>query len=295
MQVISRVIVSLVYYNSLVRDTLEYTMNNKGTYDVNFYNYKKNGIINELKLNTPLKTFIEKNGEQGEKLKEKLVQFGEDFYSDNSTVIKLASDGLRVDHAQNIKIFESVIPLHEELNSVVALHVNYAHEHAAESNLTPEDLTKLDGLQKADERFYRAVAFLTLSGEIFRQFEEYNKARREANGEKTPQSNFIEQDLNTLYKLLAQVRAGSKCTDEKYTTALDALFDSVEMMTGKRDLPKGKNFGDVINDVNAKVQDFIQDSEDGWRQNYTPLLNELIADSKKPAEGGEVKDEAKAS
>ena len=35
MNTISRVIVSLVYYNSLVRDTLEYTIN-KETYDVNF-------------------------------------------------------------------------------------------------------------------------------------------------------------------------------------------------------------------------------------------------------------------
>jgi len=36
METISRVIVSLIYYNSLVRDTLEYTIP-KDTYEVNFY------------------------------------------------------------------------------------------------------------------------------------------------------------------------------------------------------------------------------------------------------------------
>ena len=87
MNTISRVIVSLVYYNSLVRDTLEYTIN-KETYDVNFYDYKQNGIVNEIKLETPLKIFMDKNGEKGDELRKKLEKFGEDFYSDKSTVIK---------------------------------------------------------------------------------------------------------------------------------------------------------------------------------------------------------------
>lgn len=70
MNTISRVIVSLVYYNSLVKDTLEYTIS-KEAYDVNFYDYKQNGIVNEIKLDTPLKQFLANNGEKGEELKKK--------------------------------------------------------------------------------------------------------------------------------------------------------------------------------------------------------------------------------
>ena len=66
METISRVIVSLVYYNSLVRDTLEYTLNKPDGFDTKYYDYKRNGIVNEIKLNTPLKVFLDQNGEKGE-------------------------------------------------------------------------------------------------------------------------------------------------------------------------------------------------------------------------------------
>ncbi len=273
MNTISRVIVSLIYYNSLVRDTLEYTLN-KDAYDVNFYDYKRNGIVNEIKLQTPLKVFLDQNGEKGEDLRKRLEAFGNDFYSDTSTVIKKAADGLRVDHAQNVKIFESVIPLHEELNSIIRLHVQYANQ-----NNQYED--KLNGLLEADERFYRAVALLTLNGEIDRQFEEFNKVMRESEGKPTPQSNFIQNDLNTLVKCLATVRQNAIAKDNLYTTALDAVFNSVEMMNGRRELPAGKTFPDVFNDANVKIRDFVQNAEEAWKTTYQPLLQELIEDNQK--------------
>lgn len=273
MNTISRVIVSLIYYNSLVRDTLEYTLN-KDAYDVNFYDYKRNGIVNEIKLQTPLKVFLDQNGEKGEDLRKRLESFGNDFYSDTSTVIKKAADGLRVDHAQNVKIFEFVIPLHEELNSIIRLHVQYANQN----NQYEE---KLNGLLEADERFYRAVALLTLNGEIDRQFEEFNKVMRESEGKPTPQSNFIQNDLNTLVKCLATVRQNAIAKDNLYTTALDAVFNSVEMMNGRRELPAGKTFPDVFNDANVKIRDFVQNAEEAWKTTYQPLLQELIEDNQK--------------
>ena len=277
METISRVIVSLVYYNSLVRDTLEYTLANRANFDVNYYDYKRNGIVNEPKLNTPLKVFLDQNGEKGEDLKKRLEQFGEEFYSDNSTVIKKASDGLRVDHAQHVKIFQAVMPLHEELNSIVKLHVNYAREN----NILDERIVKLS---EADELFYRAVAMLSLNGEIQFQFNEFNKAMRESNGQPSPASNFIQNDLNVLVGLLNNVRGAATCKDDVYITAVDALFASVEMMNGKRNLPAGKNFNDVFADVNAKINELVKVAEAGWRENYGPLLQELINDTKQAAE-----------
>ncbi|MBP5694080.1 MAG: hypothetical protein J6X03_01310 [Bacilli bacterium] len=274
METISRVIVSLVYYNSLVRDTLEYTIP-KDKYEVNFYDYKRNGIVNEPKLNTPLKVFLDQNGEKADELRKKLEQFGEDFYSDNSTVIKKAADGtLRVDHAQNVKVFESVIPLHEELNSIIRLRVDFARKN----NQLEDRVVKL---VDADERFYRGVALFALQGELVRQFEEFNKVMRESQGQPTPQSNFIQNDLNSLVKALNTVRVSATAKDNVYTTALDAIFAEVEMMNGRRDLPAGKNFADVFNDANVKISDLVKEAEEDWRINYTPLLQELITDTQK--------------
>ena len=288
METISRVIVSLIYYNSLVRDTLEYTLTNKESFDVNYYDYKRNGIINEVKLNTPLKVFLDQNKEKGDDLRKRLEEFGEEFYSDKSTVIKKASDGLRVDHAQNVKIFEKVIPLHEELNSIINMHINYAKE-----NNVLED--KIVALKAADERFYRAVALLTLNAEIDRQFEEFNKTMRESKGQPTPASNFIQNDLNTLVKCLVTVRQNATCKDEIYTTALDSVFNCVEMMNGKRDLPAGKTFPDVFHDCSVKIAALVKDAEEAWKANYTPCLNELISDNQKAKEAQANTEEKKAA
>lgn len=281
MQTISRVIVSLVYYNSLVRDTLEYTLP-RDKYEVSFYDYKRNGIVNEIKVNSPLKVFIDQNGEKGQALLKECEKFGNDFYSDSSTVIKKTADGLRVDHAQNVKIFEEAIPLHESLNNVIRIHEQYAEKN----NLKEE---KIVNLLKADERFYRAVSLMTLITEIRNQFEEFNKAMREANGQKTPQSNFIEQDLNKLVGLINLTRQQATCTDDIYTNALDEIFKFIEMMTGKRDLPKGKSFQDVFNEIGIELSVFVEDAEKGWKSNYEPCLKELVEDNKKVKEEAEKK------
>ena len=272
MEVIDRIIVSLIYFNAHVRDTLEYTLERE-TYDVKAYEQRKRVLSNELKVKSPLKVFLSRQGENGEKTIQEINQFVDDFYSDSSTVIRNASDGLRVDHAQNLKIIESTIKLHENINSIIRLHVNYAAQHNIKHEV-------VDKLAIEDERFYRAVALLTLSREMFRQFQEYNKVRRESKGEKTPQSNFIENDLRTLNSLFFTVKNNATCKDSVYTSACDDLLFAIEMMNGRRDLPSGKNFGDVFNDTSRAIADFIRDSEGKWREYYTPAVNELIADSK---------------
>ena len=271
MHYIDRIIVSIIYYNSCIRDTLEYCLD-KENYDINVYNHKKNVISNELNQDTPLKVFLDRQGENGEKTKQIIADFINDFYSEDSNVIKLAADGLRVDHAQNINILEAVIPLHENINSIVRLY----KKHAEENGITHE---VVDKLCLEDERFYRAVAMLALSTELFSQFEAYNKARREANGEKTPQSNFIEQDLNKLVQLTMLVRQNASCIDELFTNAADALIFAIEMMNGRRAIPQGSDFGQVFNDCRQKIAKFVEDTEAKWRELYAPAVNELIADA----------------
>ena len=268
---ISRVIVSLVYYNSLIRDTLEYTIN-RDKFDVNFYNYKKNGIINEPLLNTPLKQFLDNNGEKGEELKKLINEFGETLYSEKSTILRPENDNVHVDHNQDVKNKKKVVPLHEQITAVIRLHDRYRKEH----NQVEESITKL---LDADEEFYRGVLLFTLSSEIFRKFDEFNKNMREGHGEKTPAASFVEQELQILTRMFFVSKANATCKDTNYTEALDATEHMIEMMNGRRELPKGKNFRDVFVEVNAKCNALLLISEDQWKQTYQPAVNEMIKDN----------------
>lgn len=268
---ISRVIVSLVYYNSLIRDTLEYTINRE-KFDVKFYNYKKHGIINEPLLNTPLKQFLDNNGEKGEELRKLINEFGEALYSEKSTILRPEADNVHVDHNQDVTIFEKVVPLHEQITAVIRLHDKYRKDH----NQVEESITKL---LDADEEFYRGVLLFTLSNQIFRKFDEFNKNMREGHGEKTPAASFVEQELQTLTRMFFVSKVNATCKDNNYTEALDATEHMIEMMNGRRELPKGKNFRDVYVEVNAKCNALLLISEDQWKQTYQPAVNEMIKDN----------------
>lgn len=268
---ISRVIVSLVYYNSLIRDTLEYTIN-RDKFDVKFYDYKKHGIINEPLLNTPLKQFLDNNGEKGEELRKLINEFGEALYSEKSTILRPEADNVHVDHNQDVTIFEKVVPLHEQITAVIRLHDKYRKDH----NQVEESITKL---LDADEEFYRGVLLFTLSNQIFRKFDEFNKNMREGHGEKTPAASFVEQELQTLTRMFFVSKVNATCKDNNYTEALDATEHMIEMMNGRRELPKGKNFRDVYVEVNAKCNALLLISEDQWKQTYQPAVNEMIKDN----------------
>ncbi len=293
---ISRVIVSIVYYNSLLRDTLEYTLT-RDKYEVEFYNYKKYGIVNELKLNTPLKSFLDSNGEKGAELQKKLENIGEEIYGEKSTILKPTADNVRVDHGQDIKIFDLIVPAHEELNAVLRLHLDFMVKNreqiinglVAENGQFPNDriaandefdrnLELVSKLLDADENFYRGVAFQTLSTSIFTKFHEFNEEMRKANGERTPQASFIEQELQALLRNFYICVQNASSKNELYTESKDKLNNAIEMMTNKRALPAGKNFNDVFADARSSVTKFILISEEDWKNVYKPAVDEMKAD-----------------
>lgn len=269
---ISKVIVSLVYYNSLIRDTLEYTLV-KGSYNENHYKYRQNGIINEPKINSPLHNFIEQNGEKGQEFLGRINDFADLIYGEESTILKLAADGLRVDHGQHIALFEAIVPLHEEINHIIKLHFNLAQKE----NLVENGIKVL---LEQDERFYRATLLSTLSLEIKKQFEEFNKLMNESKGQKTPASNFVEQDLGKLVAIFERSKQYASCKDNLYTTALDNVGNMIEMMRGKRDLPAGKKFPDVFKDVQEATTAFVIDAQQKWAAIYNPCIQVLIGDAK---------------
>lgn len=281
---INNVITSFVYYNSLLRDTLEYCMK-RDKYNVDAYKYKKNGLINELKISSPLSNVLKNNGEIGQKLNDKLNDFAETVYGDDSTILHLSDDGLRVDHAQHMALIEGVITLHEEVNQIIKTHIAYANKNGMHED-------EMDKLISSDEDFYRAVVLFTLINELEFQFAEYNKTRSEAKGERTAASNFIEQDLGKLAGLFEFSRKQAIANDKNYTDVLDKVSAVFEMTAGKRQLPEGQKFVDVFKEAELKAKDFISSSEVNYRLNYqicvTSLVNSLNNKKENPQNAADV-------
>ena len=274
MNQISEVITTLEHYKVVIRDTLEYTLP-RDKYDMDAYNEKKRSILIELDQNTPLKSIIANSGENGEKLEKMIRDFYEEVYGEGSTILKAAEDGLRVDHAQHLAIFKGVLPIHENIEGMVRGIIA-----DAKKNNPNVDLAQVENVDLLEERMYRTVAYLTLTNQLIKLFSDYNQARREAKGEESAASKFIGNDINEVIGDLNMVRANSRITDARFMGVQDKVFELVEFMTGRRDLPSGKGFGDVIRETQSAVGGLVSEVEPAFRDAYVPLLNELIEQAK---------------
>ncbi|MFA5443043.1 MAG: hypothetical protein WC286_04115 [Bacilli bacterium] len=276
MENIQKAIVTLLHYNTIIRDTLEYTIKKK-EYNLDFFNFKKKGILVEIEQNTPLRIFLDKAGENGEKLTTRIKDFYETLYGDDSTILRIAPDGLRVDHAQHLTIYEQTLILHEEIRRITNVHVDFAKKNNQFDK-------RLEDLIKADERFYRGLVYMTMINDLEVLYFEYNKARNEAKGELTPQSNFIQNDISKVTNLLNFTRQNSVATDLEYMELVDKVFAVIENISGKRDLPIGKNYVDVFKEAKEAIATFVKETEFKWRDLYNPVIKELLQESKISAE-----------
>ncbi|MBO5529694.1 MAG: hypothetical protein J6A47_10360 [Bacilli bacterium] len=277
----SVVLTTLLHYNVQVRDTLEYCLR-KDTYDVNLFNEKKRSVLVEVDQHTPLKNIIDNSGENGEKLEKAIRDFYAEVYGDDSTILHLADDGLRVDHNQHVAIYKHVLPIHENVTSMINGILNDAHS----KNI---DVAQAEEVAKAEEAMYRGVCFLTLVQDLNRFFDEYNKARNEAKGEETPASRFIGQDISAMIQNINFVRANARLTNAVYKNMEDKVVALTEYMTGRRDLPAGKRFPDVMRETAETINLFVRDAEAAFRAVYPDcikaLLEQVKADDERRSRG----------
>lgn len=289
MNQISEVIATLEHYKVAIRDTLEYTLT-KPTYDVNAFNEKKRSVLVEIEQPTPLKSIIDNSGENGKNLEKLIRDFYDQVYGEHSTILKAADDGLRVDHAQHIAIFKGVLPIHENVEAMVTGIINDAHKNNV-------DVQVAENVDRLEERLYRAVCYLSMVNHLIKLFGDYNEARREAKGEESAASKFIGNDIGQMIQLLNTVRANSKITDERYMGVQDKVFTLVEYMTGRRDLPMGKGFGEAIRETQDAINGLVREVEPAFKEAYVPFINELVEAAKKNDNkigGGTPSEETKA-
>ena len=274
MNQVSEVIATLVNYKAIVRDTLEYTLD-KDEYNKKAFELRQKAILVELDQNTPLHQIIKNSKENGEKLEKAIRDMHELIYGANSTIVKNADDGLRVDHAQKIEVFKAVLPIHENLEAMVRGLVADAKKKGADV----EEASKVD---LAEERLYRGVSYMTLVNCLVKLFGDYNQARRENKGEESAASRFISSDIQEVIKGLNTIRVNNRSlTDETYKDMEDQVFRLVEFVTGRRDLPAGKNFGEEIKLTQEKIGAYVRAVEPAFRDAFIPFMKALAEQAQK--------------
>ena len=273
-------IASFIRFDVVVFNTLEYAMK-KDAYDVNAYKARKEIITTEITQNTPLKNCCEHSDEAGKNLLAKINELLDTVYSENSTIVRITQDGneLRVDYSQAIAVFEAVMPIHEEVRKIIAAHVAAARkEEKFDEPTFPEVIDK-------EEYFYRGLVNMLMLEELDHQFAEYNKARQEAKGGITAQSNFIQNDINRLVKLFQFSRENAAARNAEYYEVIDPLFALIEMTGGRRDLPAGKNFGEMFIAVKKVAREKTAKWEEAWKGVYEPFMKHFTEEVQKMQDG----------
>ena len=271
----SQYIFNIYHYLLNLRDTLEFTIDRE--HNVNLYNQRKTVLIEGKKSGSAFGNFLDNNKEQAEKLVEKLDEFIEDFYSDNSTVLTVAGDKVRVDHTQNIKLFEETIQLSESVRDILFGYLNYAKSR----NELDEEIEQL---VVRDERLYRSIVNMLVMGEFEKSFGEFQKVMGEAQGKPTPQSNFIVQ--NELQKLAGLIRFSRNHTHVTDNTTLDMLDKAItvlEMSEGRRDRRDNRSFKDLFEEINREANAAVRTNEPAWKEAYEKALADVVAEQNKAA------------
>lgn len=276
MNTISQVLGTLIHYNVEVRNTLEYCIN-KPTYDVRLYDEKKRAILIEIEENTPLKDIIKRSGDNGAKLETMIRDFYKEVYGDDSTIVKKAADGLRVDANQHLAIYKHVIPVYQQIDIVILGIINDAHKNKI-------DIDQMERLWLAEERLWSGVSLMTLTADLIRYFDEFNKAMQETKGAPNAAANFIQQDIQQIVNLINSVRASSRVTTLDYKEGVeDKVNVLIENISGRRQLKPGQKFPDVFRDTQTSISDYVKNTEDVFKGLFVTAMNDLVAQSRENA------------
>lgn len=277
-------LLGLYHFNLLIRNTLEYAYPRQ-SYSLIHYEERKKALEANLSDKGQIYLMMQKAGDQGKTVLEKLTDFQNTLYSQESTVIKATQDELRVDHAQHLVIYEMVIGLHQTFLDIMHGYVQNKPENV-------EFDFPLKDLFAADERFFRTLVFNAVMVDLEKDFLEFQKVMHESKGEKTPQSNYIVNDISRLIGFLRFEKQHNKVMDTSLNEMMDECFKVVEMVEGKRELPlptpeqlaretpprttniKGVNhltFPEVFAELKKRNREMVVAHEIKWKSIYEPI------------------------
>ena len=265
----------LYHYLLTLRDTLEYTI--KRDHKIEVYENRKKILKENLEEGTPFGDFLKNNGETGDKIKEKINQFIEDLYSENSTILMPSGELVRVDVGQTVTLYDMTVGLTETLRDIVYQYVAYGTNN---KEIDP----MIVGLVNDDERMYRVVLSMLVMRTFQESFAEFQKVMNESQGQPTPQSNFIVQnELVKLAGFLRFSRQHTRCTDNETLDLLDETLKVIEMTEGRRQRPDNKGFKEIFDDLNAKLNNAAAKFENTWKNTYQRVVQEVTS-NQQPAD-----------
>ena len=265
----SHYIFNLYHYLLNLRDTLEYTLDRE--HEQTLYDQRKEVLTKGLEENTALGNFFKNNQEQGEKITAKLKEFLEDVYGDESTILTVSGGKVRVDHTQNIKIFDYVVGLSESIRDIVYGYLNYAKTNH-------EDEPIISDLVALDDRFYRVLLAMLVMREFEKSFGEFQKVMSETKGQPSPQSNFIVQnEIMKLANMLRFSREHHHCTDNETLDLLDKVNATLEMTEGRRDRRDDRSFKDLFDELNKDLSASVGKNENAWKTLFQTALKEALS------------------
>lgn len=257
----------LYHYLLTIRDTLEYTI--KRDHKTEIYEARKKILTENLEAGTPFGDFLSNNGENGDKIREKIQSFIKDVFSEESTILMPSGDTVRVDVAQTVTIFDMTVGLTETLRDIVNQYVAHGQQN---KEIDP----MIVNLVADDERMYRIVLSMLIMRAFEESFGEFQKVMNESKGQPTPQSNFIVQNEIAKYAgFLRFSRQHARCTDNETLDLLDDVLKVVEMTEGRRQRPNNRGFKEIFDELNAKLNEATAKFEAVWKATYTRVVAEV--------------------
>ncbi len=263
-----------------VRDTMELALPNQ--IKVEIFEQRRNVLRTVLDPKSFLGKFLEDNKDKLTEFKKKYEEFVEEIYGETSSICTKADGLIRVDHAQNIKIFDYVIHVSETIRDIMFSHVAFARN---KQQLEEKILHHVE----ADERFDRIIKDFLLIQEYQKSFMEFQKVMGESQGKPTPQSNFIVQnELNVVANMIRFNRDHCHALDNKVWDALDDTVELVQSCEGRRERRDNKPFPELftnlIKSLGEKVNEFGPAYNTQYQENLKDMLDTIKANQENKKE-----------
>jgi len=264
----------LYHYLLTLRDTMEYAIKRDHTIEV--YENRKKILTDNLEEGTPFGDFLKNNGEAGDKIREKIKEFLDALYSENSTILMPSGNLVRVDVAQTVTLFDMTVGLTETLRDIVYQYIAYGQNN---KEIDP----MLVGLVSDDEKMYRIILTMLVMRSFEESFAEFQKVMGESQGKPTPQSNFIVQNELVKYAgFLRFSRQHARCTDNETLDLLDDTLKVIEMTEGRRQRPDNKGFKEIFDDLNNRLNTTAAKFENTWKATYQRVVQEVTKNQPAP-------------
>ncbi len=267
---VTHFIFSIYNYNLMIKDTLEYTISDRKDLKVAIYQQRKNTLKGMLDQPSPVRHFLDQNGETGKKIESNLREFIEDVYGDDSTILHVSGEELRVDHAQHLAIYNFVVGLHETFNDILHGYLKFAKDQGKED-------PKLTSMIDKDDDMFRVIAYMTIFNDVEKAFIEFNQAMTESHGQPSPQSNFVLTYLRQYIGFLGFVSTHYKGQDTDMLHMMNQVKYVFALMEGKEKLPEGKKLSEVFEETKKEIQMLMGKTEQAWRQEFMMVYPEVVA------------------